>query len=37
MSDEKPLFTFDPVPVRSRHDGWTAERQIAFIRRRARM
>ena len=22
---------FDPVPVRRRHDGWTAERQIAFI------
>jgi len=22
---------FKPVPVRSRHDGWTAEKQIAFI------
>ncbi|HET7576886.1 MAG TPA: hypothetical protein VFK19_10045 [Sphingomicrobium sp.] len=22
---------FDPVPLRPRHDGWTAERQIAFI------
>jgi len=22
---------FDPVPVRARHDGWTRERQIAFI------
>jgi hypothetical protein len=22
---------FSPVPVRYRHDGWTAERQIAFI------
>jgi hypothetical protein len=22
---------FTPVPVRPRHDGWTAERQIAFI------
>src|SRR6266545_3411987 len=22
---------FDPVPVRPRHDGWTAERQIAFV------
>src|SRR5437660_1421447 len=22
---------FTPVPVRYRHDGWTAERQIAFI------
>ena len=24
-------ITFDPVPVRYRHDGWTAERQIAFV------
>lgn len=30
MSD-KPLIIFQPVPVRPRHDGWTAERQIAFI------
>ena len=22
---------FAPVPVKSRHDGWTAERQRAFI------
>lgn len=22
---------FDPVPVRGRHDGWTAEKQMAFI------
>jgi hypothetical protein len=22
---------FTPVPVRPRHDGWTAERQIAFV------
>ena len=22
---------FTPVPLRARHDGWTAERQIAFI------
>lgn len=22
---------FDPVPLRPRHDGWTAEKQIAFI------
>ncbi len=22
---------FDPVPVRARHDGWTVERQYAFI------
>jgi hypothetical protein len=31
MSEHKPLITFQPVPVRPRHDGWTAERQIAFI------
>ena len=24
-------ITFQPVPVRRRHDGWTVERQIAFI------
>lgn len=23
--------TFEPVPLRSRHDGWTAERQVRFI------
>jgi hypothetical protein len=22
---------FDPVPVRPRHDGWTVERQVAFV------
>ena len=22
---------FEPVPLRARHDGWTAEKQIAFI------
>jgi len=31
MSEHKPLITFEPVPVRRRHDGWTAERQIAFV------
>ncbi|HEX6660333.1 MAG TPA: hypothetical protein VF067_00465 [Sphingomicrobium sp.] len=31
MSEHKPLVTFQPVPVRPRHDGWTADRQIAFI------
>ena len=31
MFEHKPLITFQPVPVRPRHDGWTAERQIAFI------
>jgi hypothetical protein len=30
MSD-KPLFPFTPVPLRARHDGWTVERQIAFV------
>jgi hypothetical protein len=29
MSEHKPLITF--TPVRPRHDGWTVERQIAFI------
>ena len=28
-------LTFTPVPVRARHDGWTAERQRGFIRRLA--
>lgn len=27
----KPQIPFTPVPLRARHDGWTAERQIAFI------
>ena len=31
MSEHKPLITFQAVPVRYRHDGWTAERQIAFV------
>jgi hypothetical protein len=31
MSEHKPIISFEPVPVRARHDGWTAERQIAFI------
>ncbi len=26
-----PLFGFDLVPLRNRHDGWTEERQRAFI------
>jgi hypothetical protein len=30
-SNPKPPIEFTPVPVRPRHDGWTAERQIAFI------
>jgi hypothetical protein len=31
MSEHKSLISFDPVPVRARHDGWTAQKQIAFI------
>jgi len=30
-SDPKLPVPFEPVPVRPRHDGWTAERQIAFV------
>ena len=30
-TDPKPPDLFTPVAVRPRHDGWTAERQIAFI------
>ena len=30
MATKLPV-PFEPVPVRYRHDGWTAERQIAFI------
>lgn len=30
--DQGDEFTpFDPVPVRYRHDGWTPDRQLAFI------
>jgi len=31
MTEHTPAITFEPVRVRPRHDGWTAERQIAFI------
>jgi molybdenum-dependent DNA-binding transcriptional regulator ModE len=31
MNEPKPQITFDPVPVRARRDGWTVERQYAFI------
>jgi hypothetical protein len=27
----KPLIPFEPAPVRPRHDGWTVEKQYAFI------
>ena len=30
-SSPKLPIPFEPVPVRRRHDGWTVERQIAFI------
>ena len=30
-SNPKLPIPFTPFPVRARHDGWTAERQIAFI------
>jgi hypothetical protein len=30
-SSPKLPAPFEPVPVRARHDGWTAERQFAFI------
>ena len=28
---KKPLIPFTPVPVRHRNDGWTVEKQYAFI------
>ena len=31
MSESPETPPFDPVPVRSRRDGWTPERQRAFI------
>ena len=31
MSEHKSLVPFEPVPVRPRHDGWTTERQLAFV------
>jgi len=30
-ADPKRIIPFKPVPLRARHDGWTAEKQIAFI------
>ncbi len=30
MATKLPL-KFTPIPLRARHDGWTAEKQIAFI------
>jgi len=31
MSEHKSLVPFEPVPVRRRQDGWTTERQLAFV------
>ena len=31
MDDSNPLPAFTPVPLRGRRDGWTPERQRAFI------
>jgi hypothetical protein len=30
-AEDADPFAFDPVPIHARLDGWTAERQIAFI------
>ena len=30
-SPDSPLVPFDPIAVRTRHDGWTADKQRAFI------
>ncbi|HEX2763027.1 MAG TPA: hypothetical protein VHM92_04155 [Allosphingosinicella sp.] len=30
-SGQAPSLAFTPVPRRYRHDGWTPERQVAFI------
>jgi hypothetical protein len=30
-SNSKPAIPFDPVPLRHRNDGWTVEKQYAFI------
>lgn len=31
LSDDGDDNSFDAVPVRYRHDGWTPDRQLAFI------
>jgi hypothetical protein len=31
MDEPTPKIPFEPVPVRARQDGWTVERQCAFI------
>ena len=31
MNEPKPLIHFEPVPLRARNDGWTVDKQYAFI------
>jgi len=31
MDEPEKVIPFDPVPVRARHDGWTVDKQYAFI------
>lgn len=31
MTDSPHMLSFTPVPLRGRHDGWTAERQRIFM------
>jgi hypothetical protein len=31
MGEPKQDFPFTPTPLRARHDGWTPEKQIAFV------
>ncbi|MES2120657.1 MAG: hypothetical protein V4513_08795 [Pseudomonadota bacterium] len=31
MSEQSKLIPFTPTSASNRHDGWTAERQIAFV------
>jgi len=31
MNEPETIVPFTPVPVRARHDGWTVEKQYAFI------
>ena len=31
MNEPRPVIPFTPVPVRARNDGWTVDKQYAFI------
>lgn len=31
-TSDDPFETYTPIPLRARHDGWTAERQRSFLR-----